>query len=260
MAYPSQLNAVEGEQFNSYDAQRWPLGTRMVMQDGRRFVFTAAGATALVAGNMQQSEVPDADHDTLAVQAAGSVGDRTITFTNGSDSIEADLYADGFVATEAVAGVGEGRTYKIDLTHGVLGASSTQILPLAAGYGLATALNTSDTITLIKNPYQDNIITAAPPTAMITGVACSAVPIDNWGWLQTWGPCAVLIDNTVIIGGRVSPSGTAGASTVGSVEATGRIITTTAITTAQATEIIELGICMEVAPTTGFGLIFLRLS
>ncbi len=260
MAYPTIIYIPEGEQFNNYAARRWPLGTRAMLQDGRRYVFAAAGATALIRGDLQQSEVPDADHDTLAVQAAGAVGDRTISFTNGSDEIEANLYADGFVATEAVAGIGEGMTLKIELTHGVLAASSTQVLPLAAGYGLPFAINTSDTLTLIKNPYEDNIITAAPPTAMVTGVACSAVPIDNWGWLQTWGPTTVLIDNTVVIGGRVSPSGTAGSSVVGSVEATGRIITTTAPTTAQTTEIIELGICMEVAPTTGYGLIFMRLS
>ncbi len=260
MAYPTIIYGPEGEQFNNYDARRWPLGTRMIMQDGRRFVFTAAGGTALVTGDMQQSEVPDADHDTLAVQAAGSVGDRTISLTNGSDAIEADLYADGLAVTEAVAGAGEGHLFKIELTHDLLAASTTVSLPLAAGYGLPVALNTSDKVTLIKNPYEDNIITAAPPTAMITGVACSAIPIDNWGWLQTWGPTAILIDNTVVIGGRVSPSGTAGSSVVGSVEATGRIITTTAPTTAQTTEIIEVGICMEVAPTTNYGLIFLRLS
>ena len=260
MAYPAQLNAVEGEQFNNYDAQRWPLGTRMAMQDGRRFVFAAAGGTALVAGKLQQSEIPDVDHDTLAVQAAGVAGDRTITFTNGADEVEADLYADGFVCIEAAAGVGEGRSYKIEITHGVLAASSTQILPLAAGYGLATALNTSDKITLIKNPYQDNIITAAPLTAMVTGIAQSAVPVDNWGWLQTWGPCACLVDGVEVIGGRVSAAGTAGNSTVGSIEATGIIITTTAITTAQMTEALEVGYCMEVAPTTGFGMIFLKIS
>lgn len=260
MAYPTVIYGPEGEQFNNYDARRWPLGTRMVMQDGRRFVFAAAGGTALVTGNVQQSEVPDADHDTLAVQAAGVAGDRTISLTNGSDAIEADLYADGLACTEAVAGVGEGHLYKIELTHALLSASATVTLPLAAGYGLATALDTSDTITLIKNPYEDNIISAAPLTAMITGIACSAVPLDNWGWLATWGPAPCLIDDTVVIGGRVSAAGTAGNSTVGSVEATGVIITTTAITTAQMTEALEVGYCMEVAPTTGFGLVFLKIS
>lgn len=259
MSYPAFLNAVEGEQFNNYDAQRWPLGTRMMLQDGRRFVFAAAGGTALVAGNVQQSEVPDADHDTLAVQAAGVAGDRTISFTNGSDEIEADLYADGFVCTEAVAGVGEGRTYKIEITHGVLAASSTQVLPLAAGYGLATALDTSDTLTLIKNPYQDLIVCPAPPEALVAGIACSAIPADNWGWLQTWGPCACLVTGVEVIGGRVSASGTV-TNTTGAIEATGVLITTTAATIAQMTEILEVGWCMEVAPTTGYGMIFLKIS
>ncbi len=259
MAYPTIIYIPEGEQFNNYDARRWPLGTRAILQDGRRYVFAAAAGVALVRGGVQQSEVPDADHDTLAVQAAGSVGDRTISFTNGSDEIEADLYADGFCATEATAGIGEGITLKIELTHGVLAASSTQILPLAAGYGLPFAINTSDTLTLIKNPYEDNIISPAPPEALITGVACSPVPTDNWGWLQTWGPCASLVTGTMVIGGRVSASGTV-TNTSGAFESTGVLITTTAPTIAQTTEILECGWCMETAPDTGFGLIFLKVS
>ncbi|KKN32297.1 hypothetical protein LCGC14_0815390, partial [marine sediment metagenome] len=111
-----------------------------------------------------------------------------------------------------------------------------------------------------KNPYQDVIISGAPPAALILGVACSPVPIANWGWLQTWGPAAVLIDDTNVIGGRVSPCGTAGNSTAGAVEASGIIITATAPTVAQTTELLELGWCMEVAPTTGYGHIFLKIS
>lgn len=260
MAYPTVIYGPEGEQFNNYDSRRWPLGTRMVMQDGRRYVFAEAGATALATGKVQQSEVPDPDHDTLAVQAAGSVGDRTISLTNGSDAIEADLYADGFAATEAAAGNAEGHLLKVEITHDSLAASATVTLPLAAGYGLPKAIDTSDTITLVKNPYADVIISAAPPVALILGVACSPVPIANWGWLQTWGPTAVLIDGTVVIGGRVSPCGTAGNSTAGAVEASGVIITTTNPTTAQITELLQVGYCMEVAPTTGYGIIFLTLS
>lgn len=259
MAYPSQINAVEGEQFNNYDGRRWPLGTRMVMQDGRRFVFAAAGGTALTAGNLQQSELPDADHDTLAVQAAGSVGDRTISLTNGTDAIEADLYADGFATLEAVAGASEGRLLKVDLTHDLLGASATVSLPLAAGYGLPLAINTSDTVTLVKNPYEDVIEQPGPPTACVVGVASSAIPIDNWGWLQTWGPCAALVAGTEVLGGRISPTGTV-TGTAGAIEASGVIITATNPTIAQITELIQIGICMEVAPTGDYGIVFLTLS
>jgi len=260
MAYPTVIYGPEGEQFNNYDSRRWPLGTRMVLQDGRRYAFVEAGGTALATGKVQQSEVPDADHDTLAVQAAAAVGARTISLTNGSDAIEANLYADGLAATEANAGGGEGYLYKIELTHASLAASATVSLPLAPGYGVQVALNTSDTVTLVKNPYADVIISGAPPAALIVGVATSPTPANNWGWVQTWGPTVVLIDGTATQGDRVSPCGTAGNSTAGAVEASGTVITSTAATAAQISELIQIGTVMETAPTTDYGLVFMTIS
>jgi hypothetical protein len=260
MSYPAFLNAVEGEQFNNYDSKRWPLGTRMILQDGRRFVFAKAGGTALATGKVQQSEVPDPDHDTLAVQAAGAIGDRTISLTNGSDAIAANDYEDGSAITEAVAGAAEGYLLKIDLTHAALDASSTVTLPLAPGYGLPLAIVAgSDTITLCKNPYDDVVVAPAPPEALILGIATSPVPIANWGWLQTWGPAAVLVAGTMVIGGRVSASGTV-TNITGALESSGVLITNEAETTAQITEILDCGWCIETAPDTGYGHVFLRIG
>ncbi len=258
MSYPTVLYGNEGEQFNNYDARRWPLGTRMVLQDGRRYAFAEAGGTALVTGKVQQSEVPDGDHDTLAV-VSGAQYARTINITNGSDAIEEDLYADGYAITEAAAGASEGYMLKVEQSHAALGASTTVALPLAAGYGLPLTLDTNDTITLIKNPYADVIISAAPAEALILGVACSPIPTTEFGWIQTWGPAAVFVDDTWVIGGRVSPSGSVG-NTDGAAEASGIIITDTNETTAQITELIELGWCMEVAPSGGYGAIFLKIG
>ncbi len=53
MAYPVVINGNEGEQFNNYDSRRWPLGTRMVLQDGRRFAFANAAGTVLVPGRVR---------------------------------------------------------------------------------------------------------------------------------------------------------------------------------------------------------------
>ena len=260
MAYPTVIYGPEGEQFNNYDSKRWPLGTRMVLQDGRKYVFAKAGGTALATGKVQQSEVPDPDHDTLAVQAASAIGSRSLSLTNGSDAIAANDYEDGSAITEAVAGAAEGYLLKIDMTHDALDASTTVSLPLAPGYGLPLAIVAgSDTITLCKNPYDDVIVCPAPPEALVVGIACSPVPIANWGWLQTWGPAAVLITGTEVIGGRVSASGTV-TNTTGAVEATGVLITATNPTVAQMTEILEVGWCMEVAPDTGYGHVFLKIS
>lgn len=259
MSYPAVLYIPEGEQFNNYDSRIWPLGTRAILQDGRRFVFCEAGTSALATGKVQQSEVPDGDHGTLTV-VSGAADARSIVLSNGSDAMTANMYADGIAILEAAAGASEGYLLKVDLSHDELAASTSVTLPLAAGYGLPIALNTSDRITIIKNPYADVIISAAPPVALILGIATSPVPGSEFGWLQTWGPAAVLVDDTWVIGGSLSPDGAAGTSVVGAMEATGRIISNTAMTTAQATEILRLGICMEVAPTTGYGAVFLTIS
>lgn len=258
MSYPTIIFGPEGEQFNNYDARRWPLGTRMVLQDGRRYVFCEAGGTALVTGKVQQSEVPDGDHDELPV-LSGVANARVINFTNGSDAIEKDLYADGSIVIEAVAGASEGYLLKVDLTHDSQAASTGVEIPLAPGYGLPITLTTADTITFCKNPYQDVIISPAPPEALILGIACSPVPADNWGWIQTWGPAAAFITGVMVIGGRVSASGTV-TNITGALESSGVLITADNPTIAQTTEILDCGWCMETAPTGNYGHVFLKIS
>lgn len=249
------LYMPEGAQFDVYTAaqgQRYPLGQKLELPDGRIYRFARNGTSALAPGRLVQSEVPDGDHDTLAVPSSSNnvVGSRTMTVTNGSDTIEANLYRDGYAVIEAAAGAGDGYLYKID-AHGELTASVDVDVPLQGGYGLRTALNTSDTVTLVKSPYADVIIHPSSPTAMCVGVPAATIAASGFGWVQTHGPCAVLIDGTVIIGLSVMASN----GTDGSVEAWG-------LTEAGPnTEISPaIGTVMEVAPTTGLGLIYLTIE
>ncbi len=260
MAYPVVLNGVEGEQFNNYDSRRWPLGTRMALQDGRRFAFCDAAGTVLVPGRVQQSAVPDGEFDTLVTPTSQVVGDRSVAITTGSTATTAGVFDGGSLVPEAAAGAGDGFLYIIDDGVPVIGTTSNGDIPLAAGYGLQTVITAgTDTITLLKNPYQDLLICPAPPEALVAGIASSAIPASNWGWVQTWGPAAVLVTGTEVIGGRVSASGTV-TNTTGAIEATGVLIITTAPTIAQMSEILEVGWCMEIAPTTGLGTVFLKIS
>jgi hypothetical protein len=70
----------------------------------------------------------------------------------------------------------------------------------------------------------------------------------------------VLVVGTHVIGGGLIATGTVTGSPDGSVEAAGVAITTTAATIAQVTEFTgaEIGVCMEVAPTTGYGMALLN--
>jgi hypothetical protein len=263
MSFPNIIFGNEGEQHNSYTDQRWPLGTHMVLPDGRGYRFGLNGAGAATAGLLFQSEVPDANFDTLAVIAATSTyntaGLRALRVTLPANAIVKDLWAEGYAVTEAAAGAGEGYAYKVK-THPLSAGSEDITITLETP--LKHTLNTSDKITMIRNAGAQVIIHPAPPTAALYGVAAGAIAAGSYGWFAVRGPQPVLVVGTHVIGGGLIATGTVTGSPDGSVEASGIGITTTAATIAQITEITGayVGTCMEVAPTTGYGLANLNLA
>ncbi len=261
MAFPGILLGNEGEQHNSYTDQRWPLGQVMAMIDGRTYRFGLNGAGAATAGKLFQSEVPDGNFDTQAVPSStvNTAGNRTIRATLSANAIVKDLFAEGYAVTEAAAGAGEGYAYKIK-THPASAGSEDVTFTLESP--LKHTLNTSDTVTLIRNPGAQVIIHPAPPTAALYGVAAGAIAAASYGWFAVRGPQPVLVVGTHVIGGGLIATGTVTGSPDGSVEASGVAITTTAATIAQVTEFTGayVGTCIEVAPTTGYGLANLNLA
>ena len=261
MSFPTVLFGNEGEQHNSYTTQRWPLGMRMILPDGRSYRFGKNGAGAATAGLLFQSEVPDGNFDTLAVPSStvNTAGNRTIRVTLPASAIVKDLWAEGYAVTEAAAGAGEGYAYKVK-THPASAGSEDVTFDLESP--LKFTLNTSDTVTFVKNPGADVIVHPAPRTAHLFGVAASSIAAASYGWFAVSGPQPVLVVGTHVIGGGLIATGTVTGSPDGSVEASGVAITTTAATIAQITELTGsyVGDCMEVAPTTGYGLAYLKMA
>lgn len=261
MSFPNILYGIEGEQHNSYTDQRWPLGTLMVLQDGRRYRFARNGAGAATAGLLFQGEVPDANFDTQAVPSSSvnTAGKRTLRATLSANAITKDLWKEGYAVTEAAAGAGEGYAYKIT---GHPASAGSEDVTFEIQSPLKHTLNTSDKITFIKNIYADVIVHPAPPTAALTGVAAGAIAATSHGWFAVGGPQPVLVVGTHVIGGGLIATGTVTGSPDGSVEASGVAITATAATVAQVTELTGsfVGTCIEVAPTTGYGLANLMLN
>lgn len=258
---PITINGPESERFNVYTTRRFPLGTELHLQDGRQFRFGRMGASvAGVQAFLYQSEVPDANFDTLAVPSStlNVVGSRDLRVTLPANAITENLWAEGYACIEAAAGAGEGREYKVE-SHPASAGSEDVTFRLAPGNGLQTALNTSDKVTFMKHHMDAVIIHPAPPTAAVIGFCKAPMAVSTYGWFQFRGPCPVMVVGTHVIGGSLSPTGTVTGSPDGTVEATGVLITTTAATIAQMTEIIRIGICMEVAPTTGAGMALLNM-
>ncbi len=203
--------------------QQHPLGTRGVTPDGRVFRYAKAGASDLVAGNCLQSPAVITTH--LAnTPPAVSAGATSFQYTPGATAGAANLYAEGYLQVDTTPG--NGYTYTVK-DHPAITASTAFTLNLDADDPVQVALTTSSRVGLLANPYNGVIqfpVTTA--TGILVGVAAYVIAAGEYGWIQTWGPCSVLINGTPALGAAVvSPS----ATTAGSVD----VITTTNLVTAQ---------------------------
>lgn len=219
MSYPNVIfgppDSMPYDMYSIVAAQaqkgRFPLGTQLVMQDGRKFRFAVNGGVALVVGNVI-SQVLGLSTDEDNTVAAGAVGDRLITFTHGAATTVANFFSEGYAVISVTPGGGD--TYKISDHLALQNATAGDVVNLGPGHALRRALTTTSRMDLCSNPYafviQDAVTTNA---ALPVGVAVSALAATSGsGWLQTRGICGVLTAGTVIGGNRVVvPTGTAGA-------------------------------------------------
>lgn len=182
--------------YDSFSNQRWLPGTTMDSADGREWVFCLNGAVATVAGSIYQSAVPDAAYDDIVV-AATAVGERDITVTTGATALTLNQLAGGYMIVADDAG--EGRTYVI-ASNPAVATTTAGVITLASG--LEVALTAASTVTLVVSPYSGVIIHPSPPTALVVGVAMSAVAAGEYGWFQTKGVGSVLSDGTLVINER----------------------------------------------------------
>lgn len=218
------------------------LGNTMVLPDGRRFSYGRAGAVTLVAGNLCQQTLNDANFDELVVPTARAIGDKTVTVTTGATAVTLDQLKDGYAHVEDAAG--EGFAYSIKSNEV---AATTSTLTMVLHSGLVLAWTTVTTVGIFANPYSVIIRHPAPATAWLCGVAAAPIPITNFGWLQTNGPCSVLTEGTVIINEKVIDSATADGACA-----------PTASTAAGEENYV--GVVMEAAITTEHSLINLNMN
>lgn len=187
---------------------RQALGTQLVLQDGRKFRFAAAGASTLVIGNVLTSGVLTASQQDLT-PAAGAVDARSVSLTTGASSAR-NLFAEGFLQASVTPGIGQ--TYKI-AGHPVMTSGAGDLVFLAPGHALREAITTSTRFNLVDNPFFRVIQSPATTVASApVGVAISAPTTLRGCWIQTRGPCGVLGSGTLIAGNVVGTGlGTAGA-------------------------------------------------
>ena len=222
------LYGPESEVFNTYDpvspapgdngpggqiAQRGrhPLGQQLILQDGRKFRFARAGGTALVIGNVLQSATPISTDASMAC-AAGAVNDRIITFTHGGATVIINFFAEGFGNISLAPG--SAQMYKIASHLALRSSTAGDVINLAPGHAIRVALTTTSDLTLVTHVCDGVIQMPTTPDAALAGIAITAIPIGDFGWIQTRGLASVLSAASTVSGNNVGcllTGGTGGA-------------------------------------------------
>lgn len=191
-------------------SQQEQIGAVGVTEDGRVYRYAKAGATGLVAGNIQINADLVANHTNRPVAASVAAGSNKVTITLGATGATANQYADGYLTVNDATG--EGITYAIE---GNDAADSAGTLTVYLKEPVVVALTTSSEVTCKLNNWSGVVISIADQADMCVGVPNVVVTANYFGWLQTRGECAVLADEAVAKGLAL----TIGSSTVGAVEA-----------------------------------------
>jgi hypothetical protein len=200
--------------FTENVAQQYALGTLLVYNDGRKYRYAKNGGTALVKNLMNSAEDQDAKLVAETQTTSGAnvdVGDVEIVvdITTGISLAENELVG-GTVFVESSTAIGD--DYQIIASK--LDASDDTLLRLRLRNPIRTDWSATTVITIMKSPWME--VDVFPTTAVnrAVGVNKIAVTASYFCWLQTGGPCALVVDNgdTTVKGEPGGAPGTTGAA------------------------------------------------
>jgi len=186
--------------------QKHPLGTMGVTNDGRTYRYAQnAGSNALSPGKLCQAPDITGHHEDRPVNSF-LVNDKTMSVALGATAITGNEYEEGFV--NVTDETGEGIMYKIKSCPPT-DSSGTVLIELAEP--IIVAAHADATVTLYRNKYRDIVITAqaSDQAVLPVGVPNVTIAADYYGWIQTGGPCSILIDSQEITVGKPITVGSA---------------------------------------------------
>ena len=249
MAFPTTVYGSLKDAKVEHSTQRSPLGTRMVLPDGRVYRYAKNAALAQSLGRLCQEAVVVSGHGSdLAVASAAAIGATAVTLTNATTAITANEYAEGYLFVNDVDG--EGQLCSIKSHPAESTGNGSIVMTLEPDDALTIALTTNSQCGLRYNAFKNVVVNPTTPTGIPVGVTPIAVTADYYFWLQTWGPAAVLTNGTLIRGLAVSP----GATTPGSVD----VYPLNSVDGSGQTPVV--GWVMTVAATTEFSLVYLTIA
>ena len=208
------------------------LGELVFSNDGRAYRYCKAGATALVAGKLQQSSAEDTTNFQNLTCAVSSAGATSIT-TTSTVTLTVDQLA-GALLTVTAATTGAGFLYKVK-GHA---AATAAVVTFNLEDSVVVATTGTVTVDLAPNPYSAVIVNPASASSAPVSVAVYTITAAYYGWLQVGGVASSLNDGGSTVGTNVSASN----GTAGAVEAA---------VTAQA----AIGVALTGVATTEYGLV-----
>jgi len=208
------------------------LGELVFSNDGRAYRYCKAGATALVAGKLQQSSAEDTTNFQNLTCAVSSAGATSIT-TTSTVTLTVDQLA-GALLTVTAATTGAGFLYKVK-GHA---AATAAVVTFNLEDPVVVATTGTVTVDLAPNAYSGVIVNPTTASSAAIGVAVYNITATYYGWLQVGGVASILNDGGSTVGTNVSASN----GTAGAVEAA---------VTAQA----AIGVALTGVATTEYGLV-----
>ena len=248
-SFPVNIHGNYGDEKNTQSTKigNLPLGTRMILPDGRVFAHARASTAAAVnPGYVCVGAAVSSSGHAVNLTASAAVGSQTIAVTlTATGAFTKDQFADGYIfSNDSGAATGEGYTYKVKGNNS--GAVSTTVnVFLADNDSVKVALAAASSEVGIKvNEFDHVLHRAAGTTAVniLTGVAPVAVSAGYYHWHQRRGPVAILSSGTVGVTGSyvacstvaagVQASSSGAASALAPVEETiGAVITASGAST-----------------------------
>jgi|TARA_R100001530_G_scaffold49320_1_gene36893 hypothetical protein len=250
MSFPNTIYGKSGWEKVQTSTQKHKIGTRMSFDDGRAFRYSEVGAADIAAGAVVQAPAAVGEHDVDLAIATAASGVTEVTVTLENEATTLNQYKDGYLfINDGVTG--EGHVYRIK-SNPVASGTATCAITLYEDDPTVTALtNGTHLAGLAVNPYSNVIISPTTVTNVAIGVAPRLLTTNYYGWIQTWGPAAVLANAAGVVGEHVRVGGT---STAGGTEDLDRDGT--------AENEQAIGVQMQIAPTSAadYGLIYLQIT
>tara|TARA_Y100000310_G_C20613912_1_gene779545 strand:- start:619 stop:1497 length:879 start_codon:yes stop_codon:yes gene_type:complete len=228
--------------FSETSTQLFPFGAKLIYGE-KIFRYAGIAGTSVTAGKCVQVAAATANHRDKKVDANTSDGATSVGVRLGATAAAANLYKDGYL--HILSGSQGGQLLKIKSHDAVVSAGTGSFSTYDTVSGsLEGEINHAD---LMINPYNDLVVAPTSFTGPVVGVTPRGFTADYYGWIQTGGPCSVLLSGTVVLGQQAVRSDTL----AGAVEP---------LDADEEGESTVVGQVMVVNDTTEYGVVWLNLD